>query len=162
MDNESSEPIERALSWNGRLQRFIPSALPSHVREAIKGNDTKAVQTAQRSAVGRNSRVRARLYRDQKGLCFYCGRWTVWVKWSVDHKIPRSREKLSNVLGGAPVNKVGCCNNCNQAKGNMTFEEFLATDYFPDKRRAELGFADPPTVHFRVAKKSHNTRVGKP
>lgn len=48
--------------------------------------------------------------------CFYCG----GTPNSVDRVIPKSR-------GGASIgNLVPCCFRCNQMKGNMTRDEFVA------------------------------------
>jgi len=48
--------------------------------------------------------------------CFYCG----GEPNSVDHVVPRSRG------GKDGKNLVPCCFRCNQMKGNMTLEEFVA------------------------------------
>ena len=67
---------------------------------------------------------RERLYCAQNGECHYCGRHTRFVSWTIDHRQPLGR-------GGANgwENKVGCCVDCNSAKGPLTEAEFLATDY---------------------------------
>ena len=49
--------------------------------------------------------------------CFYCGD----AAQSVDHMIPRSKGG-SNLIG----NKVPACHRCNQMKGDMLVEEFVA------------------------------------
>ena len=60
-----------------------------------------------------------RIYRDQKGCCYYCGRFFGGV-FTIDHKIPLSR-------GGSnwPSNLCCACRSCNSSKNNRTPEEFL-------------------------------------
>lgn len=48
--------------------------------------------------------------------CFYCGD----PAQSVDHKIPRSKG------GQRGANLVPACHRCNQMKGDMTVDEFMA------------------------------------
>lgn len=95
-------------------------------------------------------------FESQKGLCFYCGKLTEGSKWTLDHKIPKSRG------GRGPDNKVGCCATCNRTKGSMTVEEFLDTDYLPESRRKQLGFHTQPNNKINHAKKSHRERLDIP
>jgi hypothetical protein len=44
-----------------------------------------------------------RLYSEQNAICYYCGQYTEFYRWSVDHKIPRCRG------GQGQANKVGAC-----------------------------------------------------
>lgn len=98
---------------------------------------------------------RKKTYALQSGLCFYCGKETSFEDWTIDHKDPRSR-------GGSnrDTNKVGSCEHCNKAKGNMSMAEFLETNYLSDKRRAILGNDKPPTIPYKTAKYKHNQRLG--
>lgn len=97
--------------------------------------------------------VRHRSYIEQGALCFYCANLTDFDKWTIDHKLPLCRG------GRGGVNCVGCCSTCNTAKGSMTFEEFLQTDYLPQHCRTALGYRTAPTVKFKIAKCSHQERV---
>lgn len=81
----------------------------------------------------------------QGGLCFYCGMAVARNKMTKDHKTPKSRGG-----NGEPGNIVGACAPCNNAKGSMLFEEFLATDYLPEHRRTALGFTGKPKPFDRV------------
>lgn len=53
--------------------------------------------------------------------CGYCEAWVDFVNISVDHAQPISRGGLSE-----PTNLIACCKQCNQAKGNMTQDEYRA------------------------------------
>ena len=59
-------------------------------------------------------------YKDQNGLCFYCGKHMDQKKATADHIIPRSK-------GGKDIreNIVAACNDCNVQKGNMNYQDFL-------------------------------------
>jgi len=64
--------------------------------------------------------VRRKLYENNDGRCWYCGRQfgkDVWRE--IDHVIPVSR-------GGANVieNMVVCCQNCNARKSTSSLEEY--------------------------------------
>lgn len=93
----------------------------------------------------------------QGGKCFYCGNDTEFRKWTVDHKIPKSRYWQFGKQG-FDSNCVGCCSSCNHAKGNMTLNEFVATDYLPSVRRVILGFVGQPKS-FTVEKENHAIRL---
>lgn len=54
---------------------------------------------------------------------------------------------------------MGACKTCNTAKSDMTFDEFLETDYLTGPRRAALGFSKVATVSFKDAQAFHG-RMG--
>lgn len=72
-------------------------------------------------------KVRMRIAEDCGMLCFYCTRAVVVGCFggkrlaTIDHKLPLSR-------GGSwkRFNLTCACKRCNELKGNMTAEEFLA------------------------------------
>lgn len=64
-------------------------------------------------------------HRRQKGICHYCEKHTHIGKWTLDHRIPKSRG------GGEGYNLIGCCFTCNHAKGDMTEFEFRHSPAFP-------------------------------
>lgn len=78
--------------------------------------------------------IRQRLWKAQKGKCFYCERRTVIRKIisgerqpnnlaTLDHVVPLSRDGAF-----APTrNCVVACRACNHARGNMAQDEFLRT-----------------------------------
>lgn len=68
--------------------------------------------------------TRERLYCAQSAYCHYCQNGALFEFWTVDHKIPLCRGGNSHA-----TNLVGCCLNCNSAKGPLTEEEFRKTDY---------------------------------
>lgn len=73
------------------------------------------------------NRVRVRLAQDCNWLCSYCGTKVTAGHFggkqlaTIDHKIPLSR-------GGTwkRYNLTCACKGCNERKGNMTAEEFMA------------------------------------
>ncbi len=75
-----------------------------------------------RSEIVRNGKVqvstRLRLFRLQKGVCYYCRQVTKYEKWTVDHKTPKSRG------GTGKTNLTGACWSCNNRKGDRTEAEF--------------------------------------
>jgi CRISPR/Cas system Type II protein with McrA/HNH and RuvC-like nuclease domain len=98
--------------------------------------------------------ARVRLYEEQNGLCFYCGRKTEFRFFTVDHKHPRCRGG-----GNRPKNTVGACTTCNNAKSAMTVEEFLGTDYLSDERRVLLGAQETPKRKFSEYQRDHCRRI---
>lgn len=67
-----------------------------------------------------------RLYDEQRGRCFYCGR-ELSERFQLDHKTPKSR-------GGSdsPENLCCACNRCSRLKHHETAEEFM--DYLRSLR----------------------------
>lgn len=74
-------------------------------------------------------RMRDRLFRRQKGRCFYCDELTVQTVGqgdippnaaTIDHIVPQSK-------GGTyeAGNIVLACRTCNQAKGSLSGKDFL-------------------------------------
>lgn len=68
-------------------------------------------------------RKRTRLYDEQKGRCWYCGKSVARERATLDHIVPRSR-------GGTDCNAnlVMACRRCNRMKGNKL--------HFPAQRGA--------------------------
>lgn len=56
-----------------------------------------------------------RLYREQKGVCAYCGLYVKYNQWTLEHIIPKHS-------GGSSLasNLVGACMTCNTLKGGLT------------------------------------------
>ena len=90
--------------------------------------------------------IKRRLHEAQGGRCYYCGELVALNHLTREHKTPRCKG------GGNGDNVVGACKNCNGAKGNLTFEEFLSTDYLEDDRRLALGFNTAATVKWQKTK----------
>ena len=59
--------------------------------------------------------TREKLYKDQNGICIYCGKHITIDKASLDHIIPVLH--LEENLGES--NLVMCCKRCNKLKDNM-------------------------------------------
>ena len=67
---------------------------------------------------------REKSYCEQSASCHYCGQYTVFNCWTLDHKTPVCRG------GGNTIeNLIGCCSNCNKSKSCLNYEEFMATDF---------------------------------
>lgn len=58
--------------------------------------------------------------------CVYCGLICQGTG-TRDHVYPKNR---GGTLGPKGENLAKACRTCNQAKGNMTVEEFMETDYY--------------------------------
>lgn len=63
--------------------------------------------------------LRSRVYSRDDYRCVYCG--SPWRALTADHKIPIGRNGESTM-----ENLVTACVLCNEIKGDMTAEEFLA------------------------------------
>ena len=77
--------------------------------------------------------------------CYYCGD----APNSVDHKIPSSRG------GQRGDNLVPACFRCNQMKGNLTVEEFVAHMQrilqMLDSKKNVIQFGDRSVIQFPIA-----------
>lgn len=68
----------------------------------------------------------------KREYCYYCGRSE---ELTVDHVVPLSRAReyrMRRSVLDNPSNRVPCCRECNQAKGNMSPREWL--DAHPEYR----------------------------
>jgi 5-methylcytosine-specific restriction endonuclease McrA len=72
--------------------------------------------------------ARERAWNRQRGLCFYCKKNVPRDKATLEHRVPACLG--GNLQNG---NAVMTCRECNEAKGNMPEEVFLAGE---DARRA--------------------------
>ena len=63
--------------------------------------------------------LRGSLYREQHGLCFWCGD-LLGEHWHVDHHLPKVRGGTN-----AKENLRALCMTCNYKKGRLTPEEFV-------------------------------------
>lgn len=52
--------------------------------------------------------------------CYYCGEYLTHRKRTLDHKFPRAWGGVS-----IPDNLIPCCKSCNQAKRDMTYNQFI-------------------------------------
>lgn len=137
------------LTLPSRKPMFDWATCPDSMASVLK-QDSKPVAIA---TIAKGTTIRRATFIQQNGECFYCGEETEWADWTVDHMIPKSRSRCRG-----HKNQVGACATCNHAKGNMTFDEFLTTNYLPEMRRAVLGFAKPPTIKYQEARKQHEAR----
>jgi len=145
------EPMLLLAGWTGRP--------PDHRVKRFKykiGPSTPTPKPPKYKPGEATKQLLTRLFDgEQNGCCFYCGKPTSPKDRSKDHLTPRSR--------GGPAshhaNLVGACKTCNHAKGNMTLQEFLDTDYLTQDRRAALGRSGPPTIRFPHAKQNHHQRL---
>lgn len=74
-------------------------------------------------------RKRHVLFVRQNGQCWYCLHPISFENWTVDHVVPLSE-------GGAFGfrNIVGCCFECNNQKGCMSYHRFMQSDYLKNNR----------------------------
>lgn len=145
------------LQLPSRKPIFDWSSCPDAMADLLRTNTPKEmIREVERVRRGTTTNPhRLKTHEQQSGECYYCGEPTEMSDWTLDHKIPISSG------GKHRNNRVGCCYNCNKAKGNMTVDEFLATDFLTDARRAVLGFAGAPAVSFQTAKQRHHERLRK-
>lgn len=78
----------------------------------------------------RRPRLR-RLFERQFGRCYLCGGAMVLETGqdntaTIDHRLPKSRFDITGEAG-APDNKAAACHACNQAKGDLTDQEYWTT-----------------------------------
>lgn len=114
--------IDSTMSWVNRLRRWFP--ITKIVYEDVKF-DTQLAQNThlegimyqQGTLLGYELREYLLLKFDHK--CAYCGNGCS-KGFQIDHVIPRSRGG-SNRL----INLVLACKECNQTKGNKSYQEFL-------------------------------------
>lgn len=85
-----------------------------------------------RRPISNGRRRRAELYKKQKGRCGYCEAWTHKRDWTIDHRIPISRDG-----NHGKANLIGACRGCNQAKGSMTEAEYRATRALASEARRQ-------------------------
>lgn len=69
---------------------------------------------------GTAPRVVRRLYRLQRGICFYCEHSVAVEDSTADHFIPRSKGGSNSIR-----NKVMACRACNHAKADLMPGEFF-------------------------------------
>lgn len=69
-----------------------------------------------------NPKLREVLFEVQSGVCHYCKSKTEFRRWTIDHRTPLSRQGTN-----ARPNLVGSCHACNNAKANLTEQEFIRT-----------------------------------
>jgi hypothetical protein len=108
--------------WHGRL---LPQAEAGYVEFAAEIRRRSARR--HRAGGSHTGEDVHRLYDEQGGRCFYCGK-ELNGKYDLDHKTPLSR-------GGTdwPENLCCACEWCHHRKEQMTAEEFV--EYLTDLRR---------------------------
>ena len=71
-----------------------------------------------------NERIWLGFFNDK---CAYCGAPATHL----DHLYPLVQDREPTGYGTGPSNLVPCCGKCNQAKGNMQWEEFMKSSNCP-------------------------------
>ena len=71
-----------------------------------------------------NERIWLGFFNDK---CAYCGATATHL----DHLYPLVQDREPTGYGTGPSNLVPCCGKCNQAKGNMQWEEFMKSNNCP-------------------------------
>lgn len=69
---------------------------------------------------------RHEVIREAKRKCYICGQ-TISKKdiATVDHMIPKSRDKGTEIIAKSKINMRCCCFRCNNDKGDMTLLEYI-------------------------------------
>lgn len=79
----------------------------------------------------KKQRLRWRLFSNQNGRCFLCGKRMSLDKFTIDHLVPKSRGGTNGLH-----NLVGAHKRCNGMKGSSTPEEFFGLHI--QRRESEL------------------------
>ena len=90
----------------------------------------RSMQAAWRQATGRTETLTiddAKAIIAKPPTCPYCLKQVPWNQLSIDHIQPKSRDGLS-----ASTNLVWTCRTCNQMKGDLIGDEYLALLQFLD------------------------------
>lgn len=154
--------VETTLTWVQCLARFTPVSALSVERvrfdiQLIRSPGTQGVED-QQGALWQQE-VRAFVFTRTGYQCAYCGAKQVPLE--IEHIVPRSK-------GGsnAPPNLTAACVACNQKKGNLDSDVFLANQ--PDVRRrikAQLksslkdAAAVNPTRHFGLSSSQRRSQL---
>lgn len=118
--------IEMARSVSGSAEQRLQMSLK--MRERERERDAAANYLRQEGyQASRNNIDRYLLWKEQGEHCAYCDKnfspptmFNANSEIEIDHILPRSRS-----LDNSWMNKVVCCRNCNNAKGNQTPFEWL-------------------------------------
>ncbi|MEV8453788.1 RNA-guided endonuclease IscB [Streptomyces sp. NPDC052095] len=115
--------IDTTMTIAQRLTRYAP-VTRIHVEQVsfdtlAMGTDPAPTTAPNRDRTQAGTRVRVRLLTAWGRACAYCG--ASGVPLNIDHVRPRSRGGSSRIS-----NLVPACVGCNQAKGSISVEEFLA------------------------------------
>ena len=118
--------LGNTTTWIPRLQKLI--AINQILVETMKF-DTQKLQNLDiqgkeyQQGILQNTEKRAYVHDRDQNKCRYCGKpETKDNRLTLDHVIPRSNTTSSDRVS----NLVAACYPCNQAKGNMPIENFLA------------------------------------
>lgn len=139
--------IKRMINENrwddlGKIYHFTPlwiepgmidwRCVPKPLYEILQSQEYKkirlppAISSSRKMLSPKTSKgpgIREITYCEQSGECHYCGRHTKFSYWTIDHKTPLVRG------GQNRANLIGACTTCNGAKGPLTYEEFMSSDY---------------------------------
>jgi len=130
--------VDTVMAWVNRLRRWVPVTAISQelVRfdtQALQNPEIGGVEYQQGTLAGYE--VREYLLEKWGRKCAYCD--AKGVPLEIDHILPRSQGGSDRVS-----NLVIACHDCNQAKGNMPVERFLAKQ--PERIRKILAQAKAP------------------
>lgn len=102
---------------NGKSYRYI-----HEITDWISGRTPREALKRDRPKRSKDpsQRLIQKRFVEQRGICHYCKKETPRHRWSLDHKVPICRGGT-----GRRDNLIGACKTCNNAKGNLTEEEFL-------------------------------------
>ncbi|MEY2341478.1 RNA-guided endonuclease IscB [Acidithiobacillus sp. IBUN Pt1247-S3] len=130
--------VDTVLAWVNRLMRLAPvTALSQELvrfdTHALHNPEIAGSEYQQGTLAGYE--VREYLLEKWGRQCAYCGAENVPLE--IDHIHPKSRGGSNRVS-----NLTIACRDCNQAKGNMPLEQFLAKA--PDRVRKILAQAKAP------------------
>nr|WP_277424466.1 RNA-guided endonuclease IscB [Acidithiobacillus sp. PG05] len=130
--------VDTVLAWVNRLMRLAPvTALSQELvrfdNQTMQNPEISGTEYQQGTLFGYE--VREYLLEKWGRECAYCG--AEHTPLEIDHIHPRSKGGSDRVS-----NLTIACHDCNQAKGNMPIEQFLAK--FPERIRKILAQAKAP------------------
>ncbi|WP_170211248.1 HNH endonuclease [Robertmurraya siralis] len=116
LENSDLKLIKK-INWSSSIYRYVSkrkalSLVLENKANVISKSEIYDMSKAHR----RNKTIRNRFYSSSKRICHYCGE----IANTVDHIIPLSK-------GGMDIfeNMICCCDICNLAKADMSYEKFI-------------------------------------
>jgi 5-methylcytosine-specific restriction endonuclease McrA len=139
MNSNKKLKIIAVLDANGKFLSFCTRQRAKKIVQENRGyfiaNKTLKLKISKQ----KQSKERCKIIKDAKRICYICNKKIPEKeKATIDHVIPKSRDKLAQ----NKFNLKCCCEHCNNDKANMTLLEYVkhirynrkAYNYISDKR----------------------------